>query len=102
MSHDQGLIDPPPELALRSAQRKSRDDGRGPFALWPSNQGHELALGIGVAIDVPLGCLNRPVTGKQLHIAQRATRLMDQPRCSRDKRSPPGMRRTAHKADSSI
>jgi len=44
-----------------------------------SNQRYELALGVGIAVDVPLGGLDRPVTGKQLNIAQRTTGLVHQP-----------------------
>jgi hypothetical protein len=37
---------------------------------WASNQRHQLALHIGVAVDVPLGCQQRPVTGEQLNIPE--------------------------------
>ena len=39
----------------------------------PSNHRDKLALGIGVAVDVPLGRLDRPVASEQLDVAQRAT-----------------------------
>jgi hypothetical protein len=35
-----------------------------------SDQGYEFALGIGIAVDVPLGCLDRPVAGEQLNVEQ--------------------------------
>jgi hypothetical protein len=35
----------------------------------PSNHGDQLALHIGVAVDVPLGCLDRSVTSEQLNVA---------------------------------
>ena len=43
--------------------------------IMPSNHCDQLALGIGVAVDVPLGGLDRPVAGEQLDIAQRPTDL---------------------------
>src|ERR1700730_12625624 len=43
----------------------------------PLNHRNELALGIGVAVDVPLRGLDRPMTGQQLHVAQRAACLMN-------------------------
>ena len=46
--------------------------------IMPSNHCDQLALRIGVAVDVPLGGLDRPVTGEQLDIPQRATGL-DEP-----------------------
>jgi hypothetical protein len=36
---------------------------------WQSNQRNKLALDIGVAIDVPLGRLDRLMPGQELHIA---------------------------------
>ena len=50
------------------------------LAIIPSDHGHELALRIGVAVDIPLGGLDGPVAGEQLDIAQRATGLVDEPR----------------------
>ena len=50
------------------------------------NHGDQLALHVGVAIDVPLGCLDRAMTGEQLDIAQRATGLVDEPRRPGDER----------------
>jgi hypothetical protein len=51
----------------------------------PSDHSDQLALHIAVAVDVPLSCLDRPVTGKQLDMhnepparwASRATRVMN-------------------------
>jgi hypothetical protein len=81
---------------------EAREDRCESLTSWRSNQGHEFPLGIGVTIDVPLRCLNGSMTGEQLYIAQRATRLVHQPRCPGDKRSPPGMGRTALEADGLI
>ena len=41
-----------------------------------SNHCNEFALGIAVAVDVPLRGLDRPVTCQQLHVPQRATCLV--------------------------
>ena len=49
-----------------------------------SNQRYELALGIGIAIDVPLGGLDRPVARHELYISQRGTGMVDQPGGSGD------------------
>ena len=35
-----------------------------------SNQGHELTLNVSVAINIPLGGQQGPVTCEQLHIAE--------------------------------
>ena len=35
-----------------------------------SDQRHQLALRLSVTVDVPLGCLNRPMAGQQLNVAQ--------------------------------
>ena len=35
----------------------------------PSDQRDELALGIGIAVDVPLGRLDRSMSGQQLNVA---------------------------------
>ena len=67
--------------------------------IMPSNHGDKLALGISVAVDVPLGGLDRPVTGEQLDIAQRATDPMNQPRRPGDERPASGMRRAAVETD---
>jgi small neutral amino acid transporter SnatA (MarC family) len=57
----------------------------------PSDHRHELALGIAVAIDVPLGGLDRPVTCQQLNVPERAADLVDEPGCPGDERPPPRM-----------
>ena len=46
---------------------------------WIDERRHELALRLGVAVDVALGCRDRTVTGEQLNIPQRAAGPMDQP-----------------------
>ena len=51
------------------------------------------------AHHVPLSCLDRPVTSKQLDIAQRPTGLVDQPRRPGDERPSSGMRRAAVQTD---
>ena len=56
--------------------------------IMPSDHRDKLTLHIGVAVDVPLGGLDRPVTGEQLDVTQRATDLMDEPCRPRDERSP--------------
>jgi hypothetical protein len=48
-----------------------------------SNQGHELALNVGVAVDVPLRCQERPMTGEQLDVPERTS-------CTVNKSSGPG------------
>ena len=63
--------------------------------IMPSDHCDQLALHISVAIDVPLGGLDRPVTSEQLDISQRTTGLVDEPRCPGDERPPAGMRRAA-------
>ena len=63
--------------------------------IMPSNHGDQLALHITVAVDVPLGGLDRPVTGEQLDIAQRTTGLVHEPRRPGDERPASGMRRAA-------
>ena len=67
--------------------------------IMPSNHGDKLALGIGVAVDVPLGGLDRPVTSEQLDIAQRATDPMNQPRRPGDERPASGVGRAAMQTD---
>jgi hypothetical protein len=34
-----------------------------------SDQRHQPALSVGVAVDVPLGCLNGSMTGENLNVA---------------------------------
>ena len=64
-----------------------------------SDHRHELALGIGVAVNVPLGGLDRPMTGQQLNIAQRATGLVNEPSGTGDECPTAGMGRTALQAN---
>src|SRR5271157_4265246 len=45
-----------------------------------SNQRHELALRVGVAVDVALRRRDRGVAGEQLHVAQGTACLRQQPR----------------------
>src|SRR5690348_4319128 len=49
-----------------------------------SDQRHQLLLRISIAVDVALGGLDRPVTGQQLHVAKRSSRLVNQPRSAGD------------------
>ena len=49
-----------------------------------SDQRYQPPLGVTVAIDVPLRGLNRAMTGQQLDVTQRATRLVNQPCCPSD------------------
>jgi hypothetical protein len=51
----------------------------------------QLALHIGVAVDVPLGRLDRAITGEQLDIPQRTTGLVHEPRGAGDERPPSRM-----------
>ena len=67
--------------------------------IMPSNHCDQLALHIGVAVDVPLSGLDRPVTSEQLDIAQRTTGFVDEPRRPGDERPPSGMRRAAVEAN---
>src|SRR5665811_2142911 len=50
------------------------------MATWrdTSDQRHQPALSVGVAVDVPLGCLNRSVTGENLNIPERPTGFMNE------------------------
>ena len=43
---------------------------------WPSNHRNELALGVAVAVDVPLRRLDGPMTSQQLNVPQRAACLV--------------------------
>ena len=65
----------------------------------PSNHCDQLALHIGVAVNVPLSCLDRPVAGEQLDVPQRTTGLVDEPRGPGDERAPSRMRRAAVEAN---
>jgi hypothetical protein len=62
----------------------------------------KLALHISVAVDVPLGGLDRAMTGEQLDIPQRATGLVDKPRRPGDERPATGMRRAAVETDARL
>ena len=52
------------------------------------NHRDELTLHIGVAIDVPLGGLDRLMASKQLDIAQRTTGFVHEPCGPGDERPP--------------
>ena len=56
--------------------------------IMPSNHCDQLALRISVTVDVPLGGLDRPVTGEQLDIAQRPTSFVHEPCGPGDERPP--------------
>jgi hypothetical protein len=56
-----------------------------------SDQRYELALGVGVAVNVSLSGLDRFVPGQQLHVPQRATGFVDQPRSPSDEGAAAGM-----------
>src|SRR5436190_3130282 len=101
-SHDRGLTYWLGDTALSLPCFESRAELCEGLSPWPLDQRYELALGIGVAIDVPLGCLDRSMPRKHLHIAQRPAGLVHQPGRASDERSPPGMGRAALKADGSI
>src|SRR5262249_34229371 len=75
--------------------RTTRDCGRGRRHHSGSNHRNELALRIGVAVDVPLRGLDRAVTGQQLNVAQRAACLVDDASGPGDEGSSPRMRRAA-------
>ena len=61
--------------------------------IMPSNHRDQLALHIGVAVDVPLRCLDRPMTSEQLDISQRTAGFVHEPRRPGDERPPSRMRR---------
>ena len=65
----------------------------------PSNHCDQLALHISVAVDVPLGRLDRAVPGEQLDISQRTTGFVHEPRRPGNKRPPSRMRRAAVQTD---
>ena len=54
--------------------------------IMPSNHCDQLALRITVTVNVPLSCLDRPVTSEQLDIPQGTTGLVDEPRRPGDER----------------
>src|SRR5208337_713995 len=66
---------------------------------WPLDHRNQFALSVAVAVDVPLSGLDRPVTGQQLNVAQRAACLVYDPSGSGDKRPAAGMRGTAFQAN---
>ena len=57
-----------------------------------SNQRHELTLGVGVTVDIPLSGLYRTMTGEKLNISQRGTGVVDQPGGSGDESATARMR----------
>ena len=63
------------------------DEERAIVTMAPLNQCNELALGIGVAVDVPLRGLDRPVACQQLHVPQRAACLMNNASGAGDERA---------------
>ena len=67
-----------------------------------SDQRHELALGVGVAVDVPLGGLDRPVARQELHVSQRGTGIVDQPGGPGDEGAAARMGRATLQADCPI
>jgi hypothetical protein len=67
--------------------------------IMPSDHCDQLALHIAVTVDVPLSCLDRPMTSEQLDISQRTTGLVRQPRRPGNERSPSGMGRAAAQTD---
>ncbi len=58
-----------------------------PSRPWPSDHRDQFALSVAVAIDVPLGGLDRPVACQQLNIAERAACLMHNAGSAGDERS---------------
>src|ERR1700730_11162433 len=66
---------------------------------WPSNHRNELALGVAVTVDVPLRRLDRPMACQQLHVPQRAARLVNDASAPGDERPAAGVRRTAFQAN---
>ena len=62
----------------------------------------QLSLSIGIAFDVVLGRLYRPMAGKLLDITKRPTGLVDEASCLSDEGPPAGMRRASLKADRPI
>ena len=64
-----------------------------------SNQRYELALGVGVPVDVPLGGLNGTMTGQQLNVPQRTTGLVGEPGGPGDEGAPARMGRAAVETD---
>src|SRR5260370_1280883 len=67
-----------------------------------SYQSAHFPLGLGVAVDIPRRGLQARMTGKLLHIAQRAACLADLARRARDESAAAGMRRTARHAERRI
>jgi hypothetical protein len=52
-----------------------------------SDQREEFALGFGVAVDVPLGRLDRSMPSQQLNVVQQCPSLMHNPRRPSDERA---------------
>ena len=63
------------------------------LALPSSDQRNELALSIGIAVDIALSCLDRAMARQQLNVAQPATRLMDEAGRPGNKGAPTGIER---------
>src|ERR1019366_506283 len=57
-----------------------------------SDQRHQPALGVGVAVDVPLGCLNGSVASENLHVPERPTGFMNEAGSAGDEGPPPRVR----------
>ena len=49
----------------------------GPWRPWPSDHRDQFALRVAVAVDVPLGGLDRPMACQQLDVPQAAACLVD-------------------------
>src|SRR5436190_19708746 len=62
----------------------------------------QLSLSIGIAFDVALGRLQRPMPGKLLDVTKRATGLVDEASCLSNEGAPARMRRASLKADRPI
>jgi hypothetical protein len=69
---------------------------------WLSNHRDQFALGVGIAVNLSLIRLNRPVTSQQLDIPQRAADLVDQPGRSGDERSAAGVRGAAFQTERAV
>src|SRR5689334_22396276 len=62
----------------------------------------QLSLSIGIAFDVALGRLDRPIASKLLNVTKRPTGLVDEASCLSDEGTPARMRRASLKADRPI
>src|SRR5271166_5245961 len=78
---------------------RSQDLELGPWRPWPSNHRDQFTLSVAVAIDVPLGGLDRPVTGQQLDVPQAAACLVHDPGGTGDEGPSAGMGRAAFQAN---